>query len=173
MGILESDINRIRERANLYLESQEAIDQRRQEWHNKLKPRLLNCLHTLEHEVALDWAVGTFEHKMNLQSVYLSFPNKESGIPMLKEEGKAQHIKFGGYLAYSQSSNGKIQVWISFPTIEEIKEADETKPLGEYEPEDITEDMIVQDVENFLLEMVRWENYHKEAIGFKLQNKAA
>jgi hypothetical protein len=173
MGISQMDINRIRERANLYIESQQAIEKRRKDWVEHTKPLLLENLKILEKEVALDWSVGTFEHKVNLQSIYLTFPNKESGIPMLKEKGEAQHIKFGGYLCYSQSSNGKVHVWISYPTIEQIKDMEEIKVLGEYDPEAISQEMIVEDVEQFLLEMVRWENYHKEAIGFKLKSRAA
>ena len=169
MSISQTDINRIKDRASLYNEALHAIEKRRETWQKTTKKRICDTLEEMKGAVDMGWTVGTYEHKKNLESIYITFPNKQSGIPMLKEEGESEHIKFGGYLCYTQSSNGKVHVWINFPTIEKIKDQEERKVLGEYDPSDIAEDMIVGDVEQFLVEMVKWENYHKEPIGFKLK----
>ncbi len=73
----------------------------------------------------------------------------------------------GCALIFSQSYNGEVHVIIMFPIIDNIHVENNTIDLGIYDPNEITEKVIIEKVDEFLKEMIKWEiPIEKKQLGF-------
>jgi len=161
-------LDELQETAKEYQKAITAIKVRRNDWKKSIQKLIKRTLTQISKKVKLPWSVGDYIHKKNLESIYLSFENSSSGITKLSEEGQGELIKYGGYLCYSQASNGKIHVWIGFPMIEKIKDVEEKKVVALLPPMEINSEIILTQVQVFLKEMIQWEKDYREVIGFKI-----
>ncbi|MTI33347.1 hypothetical protein [Xanthovirga aplysinae] len=169
MALLEDfQLKELQETAKEYQQALRGIKTRRNDWQKNIKKLIKRTLTEISEKIELSWSVGDYTHKKNLESIYLSFENIQSGITKLSEEGEGELIKYGGYLCYSQASNGKIHVWMEYPMIEKIKDIEEKKVVAVMSPMEISSEIILSQVESFLKEMVRWERDYREIIGFKI-----
>jgi len=137
-----------------YKETQKEIAQRRKLWNERVKEWIFQTLNNVAQKFEMDWFVAKDEAVQNLQSVSLIFGNTPSGI--IKDRKMA--VKVGGYLSYVQSINGKIDVSIDYPYVEGFTNRWESKHLGVYEPKQIAENIVYENVDTFLSEIIDWEN---------------
>ena len=63
----------------------------------------------------------------------------------------------GAALVFSQSYNGDIFVFILFPIIDNMPLESNTIDLGIVDPKEIDEKLIVEKVDEFLKEIIKWE----------------
>ena len=63
----------------------------------------------------------------------------------------------GAALVFSQSYNGDVFVFILFPIVENMPIENSTIDLGILSPKEITEKLIIEKVDEFLKEMIKWE----------------
>jgi hypothetical protein len=63
----------------------------------------------------------------------------------------------GGALVFSESYTGDVHTFILFPYVEQISLENSSIELEIYSPDDITKKLIIEKVDDFLKEMIKWE----------------
>ena len=147
----------------------------RTDWHEELKPFILNRLETISKAVNLDCKIEVKDHIKNLETIILSLGATKSGISeKINEETEKALIKSNGALIYQQLFNGKVQVMIAYPHIEGYGNPAPPKMTAIYRPNEIKEPFIVRHFEDFLKEITNWEDFddddppHSKPIGFNM-----
>ena len=143
------------------------VQERRKCWHELSKPFLKQFLNELAEQYKLNWKPGANESMQGLEAMYLVFDHEPSGIVEQSPFSVIQKMKVGGFLSFSQTRNGQIVVWISFPFIDGMEEKPKIQTVETIEPEEITIESVKRYVEKFLEEMIQWENDAREEIGFR------
>ena len=148
------------------------IESNRANWDQHLKPLILKTFKFVQKKIELNLKIREINELKNLEAIRLTFGYLNSGLFVEKKKHKQEIppmvlVKKGGYLSYSQIANGKISVFIHYPYIEDIYgEPDKILEVGIFAPLDLTRDMILSHIEQFLDEIVKWEKEEKKLIGF-------
>ena len=150
----------------------EEVDQRRLYWSETLKPHLVKTFKHVKKGLDLNLKVRINDDIKNLESVRLTFGYLNSGL--LIEPKKSMQgvppmvlVKKGGDLAYSQIANGKISTYIHFPYIEGVfGDPERIMEIGVFLPDEIDQKLIMEHIEVFLGQIVKWEKEEKTLIGF-------
>jgi hypothetical protein len=148
------------------------IEENRITWDKYLKPLIIKTFRLIRKKVDPNLKIIEITEIKNLESVRLTFGYLNSGLFVEKKNSKQEIppmvlVKKGGYLAYSQTANGKISVFIHYPYIEDIYGApDHILEIDLLTPGDITRDLVFVHTEKFLDEIVKWEKEEKKLIGF-------
>lgn len=157
-----------------YTDCLSKVEARRQLWETETKEIIYNSLTQITKDYKFQWHVQRLEHLTNYQTINISFNNLNSGISE-KEYDKAgklvhakSYIKHGGYMAYCQSFNGKVNVLIVYPYIEEWVTQKEAKVIATIEPKEISNEKILQHLVQFLNEMSAWEGTDRPPIGYQV-----
>ena len=151
------------------------IDLHREEWHQNVKSLIKKTFKSVIKKSKLHLLICQYDHVLNLESIQLTFGILNSGLLIEPKKGKNAIpsmvlLKRGGLLAYSLMANGKVSVAIQYPYIEEIYgDPENVRELGTFSPADITREMILDHVQTFLEEIVKWEREEKKLIGFHLK----
>lgn len=150
------------------------VNERRELWTNETKAKIIDTLTLVKDTFKFDWQVQRLEGTQNYQAINICFNQKSSGIVDIKidehtgkQKGFEAYTKHGGYLAFCQSYNGKINVIIGFPYIDEWVSQMDVKVIDNIEPEQATEELISKYVVKFLETMTEWEGKDRDTIGFK------
>lgn len=156
-----------------YIGTLKKTNERRELWTNETKAKIVETLTLINNTFNFDWHVQKIEGILNYQTINICFNNKTSGILDAETEpttGKQKvakaYIKYGGYLAYCQSYNGKINVIIGFPHIEEWVSKMDIKVIDTIDPSEVTEELISTHMVKFLDTMTEWEGIERTPIGF-------
>ncbi|MRG46571.1 hypothetical protein GFS24_15720 [Chitinophaga sp. SYP-B3965] len=143
------------------------VQERRKHWQLQSKPFLHKHLKEITEKTKLNWKAGSNETMQNLESVFIVFDHEPSGIVEQSQFSVAQKIKIGGFLSFSQTRNGQVIAWISFPFIDGMtEEKAKNEILETIEPEELTEESVNRFMHKFLGEMIQWENDARDEIGF-------
>jgi hypothetical protein len=167
----------IRKTSVAYKEILSKIETRRTTWKNDTRNLLLEQLNEVQREVKLNWYVDTDNYLENREVIFLSFNSSPSGIKtVLYDEAEREtdfrhYVKKGGALLYSQLSDSRVYVSIQYPEIVELKDCGEPKFLDSFEPEELTSDIILHHVQEFLEEMISWEQNVRDIPGFRVITK--
>jgi hypothetical protein len=144
----------------------------RKEWKAGTKNLVFDTLTKIVQITGMGAEVRKEEKLDGMEMVFLVFKKRESGIFEHFEDTVRPYMKEGGYLFYTQIYNGKISIFISLPVIENFIERTKPKPVGIFEPAELTEEIIIDHVSQFLKEMASWEDndlQHQE-IGYKMRS---
>jgi len=147
----------------------------RSKWGESLKQTIMDHLSQLVKETELRGKVDCNDQVNNLGSITLNLGREKSGIGEKIEDGSIRpFIKHNGVLLYQQLFNGKIQVMIVYPFIEGYGQPGPPKTIAIYRPEEITEAFITRHVEEFIREIINWEDFDDDEpsrtpIGFNPQ----
>jgi hypothetical protein len=158
-----------------YQKSLQKIQQRHQTWVQNTKPFLLELLEKTLKENPMDWYLGMQEYNeqapqsINLESVSVHIKNMYSGIVYKTVDSVKSYVKYGGLLSYAQTYNRTITVTIHYPYIEQWVEKREPLFLGNFDPTEITEEIVIKHLEIFLDAMIEWEDNEREPIGFNFR----
>lgn len=165
-------LEKIRTESLSYQQSLLKIQERQQKWLQATKNTLLQTLEKVTKDVPMNWYVGLQEYNeqasqsINIEAVSLHLQNTYSGIVLKTIDSVKSYVKYGGVLSYAQTYNRTITATIYFPYIEQWVEKKEPLILGNFEPEEINETLIIKHIEKFLSEMTSWESNEREPIGF-------
>ncbi len=165
-------LERIRLKSLSYQQSLLKMQERQQKWLQATKSTLLQTLEKITKAVPMNWYVGLQEYSeqasqsINIEAVSLHLQNSYSGIVLKTIDSIKSYVKYGGILSYAQTYNRSITATIYFPYIEQWVEKKEPLVLGNFEPDEIEEKLIIQHTERFLSEMNAWETNEREPIGF-------
>jgi len=122
-------------------------------WDDKAKRIIFNCFNEVVNRWHIGWQIGE-DNNPNLNVVYLRFITKRSEFTRID----ADIIKNGGVLNFAQTFNGEISIKIEYPTIETVKPNKNFKIIETISPFDITKEVVLKYVSEFLMEMARWES---------------
>ncbi len=151
------------------------IDEKRTLWETKVKRLIVKTFKEIKKTVDSNLKVRVNDEIKNLESVVLTFGVLNSGLFI---EGKGPTgelppmvlIKRGGNLAYSQMANARISVFVQMPFIEGIfGDPEDIREIGVFDPGEITRRKIIEHVEFFLEEIIKWEREEKKLIGFHIK----
>ena len=150
----------------------------RQVWKDELKDKIVQQLETIIKEVELPAKIEVKSDLENLEAIVFSLGAVKSGMYQEVNDSIKRHmIKHNGSLIYQQLFNGKIVVIINYPFIENYGQPTPPKTIGIYRPEELKEPFFIRHLEEFITEILHWEDYdddevpgaeRNQKIGFKL-----
>lgn len=151
------------------------IDAYRQEWDANTKTLIQRTFKAVQKKIDLNLKIRIIDSIKNLESIRLTFGFLNSGLLIEPKKGKQVPppmvlIKKGGYLSYTQMANGKINVFIHYPYIQDIYgDPERILEINMYNPKDIQKTLILEHIEKFLEEILKWEKEEKKLIGFHME----
>ena len=160
-------IEHLEERITEYRSSIKTVVKKRITWENSTKELIVNTLKKAETTYPVGWKVQELKWIHTNEAVNItfdSFPEDLNKIPTY------QFLQ-GGALVFSQLHNGDIEIFVTFPILENwIVPESEIVELGVFTPDHITEKLIVEKIDEFLKEIIKWEiPIIKSKLGFKTQ----
>ncbi len=150
-------IEHLEERVSDYRDSIKTVVDKRILWKNMTKNILLKTLRSIANQYDIGWKVQELSWIRNNEAVNITFDSFPSEMIDCTNLIPAYQFLPGGALIFSQSYNGDIYIFMLFPEIDNAPQESNLVELGQYTPEMITEKLIVEKVDEFLKEMIRWE----------------
>jgi hypothetical protein len=132
----------------------------------------LDILNKIKKAFDLKWTIYEANDILNYEGIIFSLGTKPSGLTQMTVKGRKKLLKNGGNLIFSQTYNGQILIIIKYPSVEDfIVSSEPIKQIIKVNPNEISEDFIVRQVDNFLTEMINWEkSVSSKPIGFNQKN---
>lgn len=153
-------IEHLEERVNDYKTSIETVIEKKDLWKTTTKNLIVNTLTSIVEKYDIGWRVqelNWINSNKGVNITFVSFPQELS-----EKTNKHSSFQFiqGGSLIFSQSYSGDVVIFILFPFAENTPPSQEdtgSEELGIYTPENITEKLIIEKVDEFLKKMIEWE----------------
>ena len=147
----------LEERITDYKASIETVIEKKILWKTKIKSLLVKTLQDIVKKHTIGWCVQELNWIGTNDAVNISFDSFPSEL--LEKINQMPNYQFiqGGALVFSESYNGNVRITILFPLIENISIEESSMELGVYSPGEITEKLIVEMVDEFLKEIIKWE----------------
>ncbi len=143
------------------------IEKNRKDWNDSTNALIYETFQSVAKNVPnLNWEVKKVEAMENLDVIVLGFKNEPSGIAGQIQGVLRFFAKISGKLIYSQVYNGEVYVLIDYPHVENHVERQPPKFIAKYKPSQISEDLILDHINEFLDEMHNWESGTRKLIGF-------
>ena len=155
------------ERINDYKTSIEKVVEKKIVLKNQVKTLLTKTLNSIVKKYNIGWGVQELNWIGANDAVNItlnSFPPE-----LIEKTNQIPEYQFiqGSALVFYQSYNGNVHINILFPLIEQIQIDESIVELGIYDPKDITEKLIIEMVDEFLKEIIKWEvPSEKRKLGF-------
>ena len=150
-------VEHLEERIKDYKISIETVVEKKILWKTKTKGLLLKTLKSIEKRYDIGWKVQELSWIHNNEAVNITF---DSFPPELIEKTNLipsyQFIQ-GGTLVFSQSYNGDVYIFILYPVVDYAVVENNNLDLGVYNPKNIDEKLIIEKVDEYLKEMIKWE----------------
>ncbi|EZH74809.1 hypothetical protein ATO12_08705 [Aquimarina atlantica] len=150
-------IEHLEERVNDYRNSIKTVVDKRMLWKNKTKDILLKTLQGIVQQYDIGWKVQELSWIHNNEAINITFDSFPQELIDCTNLIPAYQFLPGGALIFSQSYNGDIYVFMLFPEIENKPQENSMIELGVYAPESITQKFIIEKVDEFLKEIIKWE----------------
>lgn len=133
----------------------------RKAWNKKLKPMIKKALESQIKETGLNAKVDVKDNIQNLEVIACSLGHGNSGIAekIPDSESTRPFLKSNGALIYQQLFNGKVMIMIMYPYIENYGDPKPPKTIEILRPEEFKEPYITRHLEEFIREMIDWEDY--------------
>lgn len=160
-------IEYLNERINDYKTSIETVVEKKIVWKNQVKILLSKTLNNIVKKYNIGWCVQELNWIGTNDAVNItlnSFPPE-----LIEKTNQIPEYQFiqGAALVFFQSYNGNVHINILYPLIDQIQIDESSIKLGIYDPKDITEKLIVEMVDEFLKEIIKWEvPSEKRKLGF-------
>lgn len=166
-GLNEKELDLITNLSKAYTETLEKIQQRRELWKNSARENIHKVLENILSSAKLknmntQKVVGC----ENLEAVNIGFYQIASGIVLTDGKGVKSAEKHGGRLCFSQAYNGKIFVRILYPYIDDYVDQMDNNLIGTHEPDEFSNELIINYFEKFMNEMIKWETNDRKPIGY-------
>ncbi|MBQ4819701.1 hypothetical protein [Aquimarina sp. MMG016] len=160
-------IEHLEERVIDYRNSIKTVVDKRMLWKTSTRPLLVKTLQTITEQYNIGWKVQELSWIHNNEAVNITFDSFPPELIDCTNLIPAYQFIPGGALVFSQSYNGDIYVVMIYPEIENAPQESNLIELGIYAPKSLTEKLIVEKVDEFLKEMIRWEVPQlKNKVGF-------
>lgn len=161
--MMDSQLFSLKRKAEHYQEILKNTEDYRAAWQNELKDQIIQHLQTLNEQLELNAEIETRSEMENLEAILFSLGETRSGMyQKVNDDIKRHLIKHNGSLIYQQLFNGKVIVLINYPFIEGYGKPAPPKTVAIYRPEELKEPFFIRHMEEFLVEITRWEDYDDE-----------
>ena len=150
-------IEHLEERVLDYKKSIETVVDKKTLWKTKIKVLLVKTLTTIVKQYSIGWSVQELHWINNNEAVNITFDSFPQELINCTNEIPTYQFIQGAALVFSQSYNGDVYVFVLFPIIDNMPSENNTIDLGIVNPIDINEKLIVEKVDEFLKEMIKWE----------------
>lgn len=133
----------------------------RKKWGSEMKVLITKTLEAIIKESELNAFIDYKDDIENLEVITFSLGTEVSGISEKFPGNKTKRpfIKNNGALIFQQLFNGKLMVMILYPYIEGYGQPKPPKNVEIVRPEELNEGFIIRYVEEFLQEIIEWEDF--------------
>jgi hypothetical protein len=150
-------IEHLEEHVNDYKASIKTVVDKKTFWQTKTKKKIIHTLNAICKQYNIGWKVQELNWIGTNEAVNITFDSFPKELIDCTNEIPAYQFIQGGALVFSQSYTGDVHIFILFPYIEQISIENSSIELEIYTPNDITEKLIIEKVDEFLKEMIKWE----------------
>lgn len=150
-------IEHLEERIADYRSSIKMVVDKRLLWKDVTKPLILKTLKGIEAKFDLGWSVQNLKWMQTNEAVNITFDSFPPELVDCTNLIPAFQFVPGGALVFSQSYNGDVLIVMLYPDNPQASPDESMLELGSYIPQDIIEKLIVEKVDQFLKEMIKWE----------------
>ena len=126
-------------------------------WQINTKSLISNTLSNICKQYEIGWKVQELNWIGTNEAVNITFDSFPKELIDCTNQIPAYQFIQGGALVFSQSYTGDVYVIVLFPFVETMPVENNTLELGVYVPNEITKKLIVEKVDEFLKEMIKWE----------------
>ncbi|WP_111710027.1 hypothetical protein [Lutibacter citreus] len=150
-------IEHLEERIKDYKTSIKTVIEKKILWETKTRDLLLKTLNNIVNQYNIGWRVQELSWINSNEAVNITFDSFPPDL--IESTNKIPSYQFiqGGALVFSQSYSGDINVFMLFPVPENMIDGEDDTNLAIFTPENITEKVIIEKVDEFLKKMVEWE----------------
>jgi len=150
-------IEHLEERIIDYKKSIKTVVEKKALWNTSTKALLLETLKTIAKKYTIGWKVQELSWIHNNEAVNITFDNFPEELIDCTNRIPAFHFIPGAALIYSQTYSGNVFVFVLFPEIDGLNPENNIVEFSTVNPLEITEKSIVENVDEFLKEMIKWE----------------
>ncbi len=144
------------ERTQDYENSIKTVVDKRVLWNEKTKELLLATLTRIVDMYDLGWKVQELSWIRNNEAVNITFDSFPPALIDCTNLIPAYQFIPGASLIFSQTYNGDIIIFMLYPELDGPPQNNMLE-FGVHNPESITEKLIVEMVDEFLKEIIKWE----------------
>lgn len=160
-------IQHLEERVQDYKDSIDKVVEKKIYWKTTTKNILLKTLNSIANKYDIGWRVQELNWISSNEAVNITFDSFPPELIEKTNQIPSYQFIQGCALIFSQSYNGEVHIIILFPIIDNIHLDDSTINLGICDPQEINEKLIIEKVDEFLKEMIKWEiPIEKKQLGF-------
>ncbi|ARV15824.1 hypothetical protein [Polaribacter sp. SA4-12] len=161
-------IEHLEERVNDYRKSIKTVVDKKTQWENSTKKLIIKTLKNTAKNYSIGWKVQELNWIYNNEAVNIIFDSFPSDLIDCTNKIPAYQFIQGGALVFSQSYSGDVYVLVLFPFVDQLQLENTSLDLGVYNPTEITVKLIVEKVDEFLKEMIKWEvPSYRAKLGFQ------
>jgi len=136
-------------------------------WQTKTKSLIITTLNSVCKRYDIGWKVQELNWIGTNEAVNITFDSFPKELMDCTNQIPAYQFIQGGALIFSQSYSGDVHTFILFPYVEQIPIDNSSVELEIHTPDEITEKLIIEKVDEFLKEMIKWEvPSTKEKLGY-------
>jgi len=158
----------LEERINDYKASIKTVVEKKIYWKTHTRNLLLKTLNTIVKQYDIGWRVQELSWINTNEAVNITFDSFPPDLIDKTNQIPAYQFLQGGALVFSQSYSGNVTIFMLFPIADMNADSDNDGDLAIYEPQKLTEKVIVEKVDEFLKKMIEWEvPALKNKVGFQ------
>jgi len=150
-------IEHLDERVIDYKTSIETVVSKKTEWDKSVKPLLLKTLKSIVAKYHIGWKVQELNWIHNNEAINISFEAFPEELMDCTNRIPTFQFIPGGALVFSQTYSGDVYIFVLFPEIDGMPTENNMVEFGIMNPSAITTKVIIENVDEFLQEMIQWE----------------
>lgn len=159
----------LNERVIDYKESIKTVVEKKKLWETETKKLIVDTLNQVVEKYAIGWIVQELNWINNNEAVNITFNSFPAELMDCTNQIPSYQFIQGGTLVFTESYSGDVYIFIMFPFVEQLDNT--SLELGFYTPQEITERLIIEKVDKFLKEMIKWEvPTYKNSMGFRTKD---
>ena len=150
-------IEHLEAHVNDYKTSIKIVVDKKKLWQTKIKQLIRKTLQSICDMYDIGWRVQELNWLGSNEAVNITFESFPKELIDCTNEIPSYQFIQGGALVFRQLYSGDVQLIILFPFVEQIPIENSSLELETYNPKDISEQIIIEKVDDFLREMIKWE----------------
>jgi hypothetical protein len=160
-------IEHLAEHVKDYKKSIKTVVDKKTVWQTKTKSLIVTTLNAVCKQYDIGWKVQELNWIGTNEAVNITFDSFPKELIDCTNQIPAYQFIQGGALVFSQSYSGDVHTFILFPYIEQISIENSSVELEIHAPDEVTEKLIIEKVDEFLKEMIKWEvPSNKKKLGY-------
>ncbi|XLS30673.1 hypothetical protein ACJD0Z_07555 [Flavobacteriaceae bacterium M23B6Z8] len=150
-------IAHLEERIEDYKKSIQTVVDKKIRWQQEIRNLIVKTLQSVVSEYPIGWQVQELNWIHSNEAVNITLDSFPPGLIEKTNQIPSYQFIQGGTLLFSQSYSGDIYVMILFPLPDNVPNENDHLELGIYPPDEVDEKLIVEMVDTFLKEMIKWD----------------